>query len=209
MKVKIVRERRKTMVLSLLDEDNALLKVPKNLSDSKVSEFLDGKRKWLEDKSRKLKQSKEFSNTFDLRNSFYLFDSNEGDFKNLIMGFDKLSEKQKGVQIKKFYLSHFSNLEVLAYDLSRKTGFVFDGVKPTNAKTIWGSYSSAKIMKLNWRLLMLPKPLVEYVIYHELCHSKHMNHKPQFWKEVAKLCPDYKTRRKQLNQYGFLLKADF
>ena len=64
-------------------------------------------------------------------------------------------------------------------------------------------------MKLNWKLLILPRNLAEYVVCHELCHSLHMNHQPKFWKAVEKICPDFKTRKKELSKYGFLLKNGF
>ncbi len=209
MRVTILREKRKTIVLSLIDENSALLKVPKHLSDNKISEFLESKKRWLENKAQKINQDKEFSKAFDIKNCFYLFGKQEGKFEDLILGFNTMSEKEKGLHIRKYYLSHFSNLEDVVLKLSEKTGLVFEKIKSTAAKTIWGSYSSDRIMKLNWKLLLLPKELVNYVVIHELCHSKHMNHKPQFWRDVAKFCPDFKLKRKQLNQYGFLLKACF
>ncbi len=208
MKVTVIKEKRKTIVLSLLDADNAVLKAPKNLSAQKIAEFLDEKKKWLQNKSEQIKRNEEFSRQFDLKNSFYLFGEKSGDFKELIFGFETLSDKVKEKTIKKFYLSHFSNLENLASKLSKETGFTYLAVKPTDSSRVWGSYNASKTMKLNWKLLLLPERLVKYVIYHELCHSKHMNHKPQFWNEVARFCPDYKRLRKELNTYGFLIKKE-
>ena len=52
------------------------------------------------------------------------------------------------------------------------------------------------------------KDLIDYIIVHELCHSKFMNHKPQFWKEVEKYCPNYKILRQKIKEYSFLLKKD-
>lgn len=63
----------------------------------------------------------------------------------------------------------------------------------------WGSCSSrGGAISLNAMLLLLPDEIVEYVLIHELCHLRQMNHSERFWKEVEKYCPDYLERRKKL-----------
>lgn len=72
-----------------------------------------------------------------------------------------------------------------------------------NLKTRWGSCSSAQNLNFNYRLVFLPERLAEYVVVHELCHLKEMNHGPNFWKLVTQKFPDYKQLRKQLREYSF------
>lgn len=208
MKVEVIRERRKTVVLTLIDAENAVLKVPQSLSDKKVSQFLADKKRWLERKASKVKENEEFSKEYQVLKYFYLFGKRVDLFSNLIFGFDELSEQDKVLAVRKAYLTHFSNLEKLAKLLSLETGLGYEKIKPIDSVRVWGSYSSVRIMKLNWRLLILPENLVRYVICHELCHSKHMNHKPQFWKEVSRYCPEYKKDREELKRFAFLLKYD-
>ena len=62
----------------------------------------------------------------------------------------------------------------------------------------WGSCSTAGAISLNWRLVLLPKRLVDYVLVHELCHLRHMDHSRKFWDLVASLIPDYRDRRERL-----------
>ena len=71
-----------------------------------------------------------------------------------------------------------------------------------NAKTLWGSCSSSGGVTFNIRLALVPPPLVEYVMIHELCHMAEMNHSPKFWARVAQYCPDYAARRKELKTEG-------
>ena len=71
-----------------------------------------------------------------------------------------------------------------------------------NAKTLWGSCSSSGSVTFNIRLALIPPPLAEYVMIHELCHMSEMNHSPKFWALVAKYCPDYAVRRKELKTDG-------
>lgn len=192
----------------MINSNLAELKVPKSFSDKKVEEFLEEKRKWLESKSKIFMENESFSYSFDLENKVYLFGQEVDKFENVILGFDKLSKQAKKLAIQKYYLSQFHILEEIAQTLSKKTGLTYDKLKAVNSVRIWGSYSSNRVMKLNWKLLILPKDLVEYVICHELCHSKHMNHKPQFWNAVGKICPNYKLLRNEIKKYGFLLKVE-
>lgn len=71
-----------------------------------------------------------------------------------------------------------------------------------NVKTLWGSCSSSGGVTFNIRLALVPPPLAEYVMIHELCHMSEMNHSQKFWTQVAKYCPDYAARRKELKTDG-------
>jgi len=62
-------------------------------------------------------------------------------------------------------------------------------------RTRWGSCSDRGVVSLNWRLLLGPPELFEYVLVHELCHLYHRNHGPRFWAEVEQMLPDYMSRR--------------
>lgn len=72
----------------------------------------------------------------------------------------------------------------------------------SNARTRWGScHRNGKIL-VNWRLVQMPLPLVDYVVVHELAHLHEMNHSPRFWRAVANVLPNYAVRRKALRGEG-------
>lgn len=73
-------------------------------------------------------------------------------------------------------------------------------------KSRWGSCSSSRELRMNWKLMMAPPKVLDYVIVHELCHLKHMNHSVDFWKAVEAILPDYKKQRQWLKKNGHMLE---
>lgn len=82
--------------------------------------------------------------------------------------------------------------------------FGYEVVKVTlrDQSTRWGSCSTNGTISLNWRLIFAPTAVLDYVIIHELAHLKHMNHSKDFWSEVERMMPDYKTYKRWLRQNG-------
>ncbi|MER3481995.1 MAG: M48 family peptidase [Meiothermus sp.] len=71
-----------------------------------------------------------------------------------------------------------------------------------NQKKRWGSCNAKGELRFNWRLVMAPLPLLDYVVIHEMAHLKVLNHSPRFWRLVERIMPDYKERHKALNELG-------
>lgn len=82
--------------------------------------------------------------------------------------------------------------------LAKKFGFNYNAVKIKDQQTRWGSCSSKKNLSFNYRLMSFNKRAIDYVIIHELCHLKEMNHSKNFWRFVEELMPDYKTHKKMV-----------
>lgn len=75
-------------------------------------------------------------------------------------------------------------------------------IKLTSARTQWGNCSAQGVIRLNWQLVTMPLPLIDYVVIHELAHLREMNHSPAFWRVVAGVCPDYVKIRKELRNWN-------
>ncbi len=69
-------------------------------------------------------------------------------------------------------------------------------------KTRWGSCSPRGTISINWRLLLAPLEILDYVVVHELCHLLHPNHSPRFWREVERVLPHYLYLRRRLHDIG-------
>lgn len=75
-----------------------------------------------------------------------------------------------------------------------------------NQRSRWGSCSRRGTISLNWRLIQTPHIVQDYLIWHELSHLRQMNHSARFWREVARVCPDFETAERWLKQHGALLR---
>lgn len=93
-------------------------------------------------------------------------------------------------------------------ELSMLMKINYSKFKISNAKSKWGSCSSAGVIMLNYRVVCLPLVLQDYIIIHELAHIKELNHSKKFWNLVSEFCHDYKKFRDSLKNYAFLFKIE-
>lgn len=78
----------------------------------------------------------------------------------------------------------------------------YNQIRLKEQKTRWGSCSKKGNLNFNWKLVMAPPDIIDYVVVHELCHLIHMNHSPAFWQCVADVIPDYRICRLWLKKHG-------
>ena len=84
-------------------------------------------------------------------------------------------------------------------------GVSYGRVTVRNQKTRWGSCSSRGNLNFNCLLALAPPEVLDYVVVHELCHRKHMDHSPAFWGELRRVMPEYESRRAWLKTQGTVL----
>jgi len=88
-----------------------------------------------------------------------------------------------------------------------RLGLGYSRVFIKEQRSRWGSCSSAGNLNFNWRLAAAPPEVLDYVVIHELCHLREMNHSRRFWALVAQACPDHKVRRRWLRDNGRALAS--
>lgn len=138
----------------------------------------------------------------------------EGDFLQLYFPTNEWSAhlKQKNHLDSRELVLKFYRREAEKIILQRFQHWVqASGLRPTglsfrNQKTRWGSCSSKGRINFNWRLVGAPLEVIDYVIVHELCHLKYMNHSDKFWGLVGQLFPDYDKAEKWLKQHHYALE---
>jgi predicted metal-dependent hydrolase len=84
-------------------------------------------------------------------------------------------------------------------------GVSYASVRIANQRTRWGSCSTTGAMSFNWRLLLGPPEILDYVVWHEACHLVHMDHSRRFWSLLERHVPDYRTPRRWLKDHGATL----
>ena len=120
--------------------------------------------------------------------------------KNVLRILSPSGSTDKTDKIYNAWLKHHGKkyLTERALLLSGRYDFRINRIKIRNQKTRWGSCSSKGNISLNYRLMKYRKEIIDYVIIHELCHLKEMNHSKKFWKLVEQFVPDYKDLKKEL-----------
>jgi predicted metal-dependent hydrolase len=91
-------------------------------------------------------------------------------------------------------------------ELAKQHAFPVQRVSVRNQRSRWGSCSKHGTISLNWRLVQTPLFVRDYIILHELAHLKEMNHSRRFWREVARLCPDFARAERWLKEHAALFR---
>jgi predicted metal-dependent hydrolase len=146
--------------------------VPRRVSFAKAERFVHAKGDWIRKHLAKMKEE-------ELQRQKIIEDSKS---------IDRAFAKQKLI----------SRLD----ELAGKNGFRYNGIFIKNQKSRWGSCSGKNNINLNMKLATLPGELMDYVILHELVHTKVKNHGKKFWAELDKLVGDAKARDKELRKFG-------
>ncbi|MBO5472165.1 MAG: M48 family metallopeptidase [Lachnospiraceae bacterium] len=173
----VIRSDRKTCSVSI-SEEGLVLRVPLHISDREIQHILLEKQHWIITKYLELQQKKEsrpVSNLTDVQR-------------------DAL--KKRYIEAAREYFP-----KRIAY-FHQFTGGTYSRISIRDQKTRWGSCSSRGTLSFNWRLMLAPPAILDYVVVHELCHLTHMDHSPAFWQAVGEVCPDYRTARKWLKDHG-------
>jgi hypothetical protein len=132
--------------------------------------------------------------------------ANEVRFGDQIIRINQLATNLRHVIEKHLWTLAARELPLRVAELAKEHQFAVRHVSVRNQRSRWGSCSRHGTISLNWRLVQTPAFVRDYIILHELAHLKEMNHSKRFWREVARLCPDFARAERWLKQHPDLFR---
>ncbi|MCO8103246.1 M48 family metallopeptidase [Acinetobacter indicus] len=113
-----------------------------------------------------------------------------------------ISDRHSEAYLKTFMIAYAKqHLPLYLKQLSLDTGLNFNGCNIRQPKTRWGSCSARHDIMLNSALVLMPEAICRYVCVHELAHTRHFDHSPRFWAEVARHDPEFQAHRQFLKRF--------
>ena len=173
--LEIVRSRRKTIGIRIAGPNLVQVRAPLRMPDAEIRRLLEQKRKWIETHLEKAARQEEAARS------------------QPALTWEELEQLAR------------SAMAVMPPRISRlasQMGVRYHRITFRNQRTRWGSCSAKGNLNFNIMLMLCPEAVMDYVIVHELCHLKEMNHSPRFWAEVEKVLPQYRQNRNWLKING-------
>ena len=178
IKIEIIRSSRKTLAIEIRPDMRVIVRAPYQASGSYIEQFISARADWIAEHLRKLEQKNRQCN-----NALPVKKLSNNDIK-------KLADKACTCIPER--VAHFAPL----------VGVTYGRITIRNQRTRWGSCSSRGNLNFNCLLMLTPPEVIDYVVVHELCHRKEMNHSGRFWNEVAIVLPGYAEQEKWLKTHG-------
>lgn len=168
----LIRSNRKTVTLQVKPDGSVVVRAPIRLAKYRIAKFVRDHEAWILIQQKKAEVYREHVHVITEE------------------------ERREGIaRAKKIFP------ERTAY-FAKRMGVTYNRITIREQKTRWGSCSSAGNLNFNWKLVLMPPELLDYVVVHELAHRKEMNHSPRFWAVVENELPDYRERREKLKILG-------
>ena len=175
--IRIIRSPRRTLSLQVKNDGQVIVRAPRHVTLQEIAAFVRKNSAWLHKHLEKVRKEKELNAASPVQ-------------PLTMEDIQKLADE--ALRVIPGRVAHFAPL----------VGVTYGRITVRNQRTRWGSCSSKGNLNFNCLLMLAPPGILDYVVVHELCHRKEMNHSPKFWAEVAKVMPDYKERQKWLRTEG-------
>jgi len=173
--IKLIRSKRKTLSLEINAKGDVLVRAPLRLSKREILAFVNEKSEWIKKHRKRLKIESCKKENIEVLTE---------------------EELEKLRQDAKFLFE--SKVKFFAAKMQVSYG----RIQIRKQKSRWGSCSQAGNLNFNLLLLLAPEEVIDYVVVHELCHRKEMNHSKKFWELVEDVFPNYKECRSWLRENG-------
>lgn len=204
-----------------IENGEVVIKAPWYTTRNQIQEVVESKREWimkkLEEYNVSPRKAKEYEDgeKFQILGESYYLNIYYKDINNAILNVENekieiilplsYAEDDNTEQIKKmidkmYYMIAEKEVESAMEKTRKMVGLAPEEYKIKKIKYAWGTCSSRKVITINQNLMMYSRKAIEYVILHEICHLKYMNHSKKFWEMVESYMPDYKEAEKELKK---------
>lgn len=213
----IIRSMRKTMSLHISSHGELIVKAPFFIPEKLIHHFIKQKKEWILKAIQKSKDRKVSKKNY-LQDEEFLFlgdvyKLNIGDFKEIsvakgLLHFPNFMQFRIQKELTNWFLKQAKEKITDHVDyMSKKMKYSYKSLRFSDTSSKWGSCGPDNALQFNWRLIMTPLTVINYVVVHELTHTIEKNHGPSFWIKVRLYTPAYKQHRKWLETNKHLLNV--
>ena len=178
MEITITRSRRKTLALQIKADGRVIVRAPMQMPESEIRRFCAEKRQWIESKQQQIRNEQHQA-------------ADRGIFTE--------------EELTRMAARTLSLVTQRAAYYAPMIGVTYAQIAVRRQRTRWGSCAANGNLSFHCLLALMPPEAVDYIVVHELCHRRHMNHSPAFWQEVARILPDNAAARQWLKTEGRIL----
>lgn len=220
----IVKNRRKSISISVEIEKKIIVKVPLFFSKRETEAFVERKAEWIVEKYKEAEALQKERPVHAYKSGeIFLYRGKELTL-NLIVNTQRKRimvkkqadtllivsptaerERLKDAVIKWYRDKAKEILPAKVFYYQKYIGRSIGDIRIKEQKSRWGSCSSKGNLNFNWKIMMAPDEIIDYLVVHELCHRLHMNHSKEFWNSVGNIIPDYRQKEKWLKENGIQL----
>ena len=207
----VIYKNKKNISIIINGNKEICVYAPIGISYDYIEELLKSKENWIIKNIKKIDTNNLNDGTYIIyRGRKFLKKVEESTIEEIVLKGDLIIIRSRSTNIhyvndlvSNWYLDNSNNVILNRVNtLSSKYNLLPSKVLIRNQKSRWGSCNSRKEIRLNWRLVLMPDYVMDYIIIHELCHLKHMNHSNSFWSLVYKLDPDFQVSKEWLKENG-------
>ena len=188
----LIRSKRKTISVEITKDGSVLVRAPRWALKGEIEKFLLSHQEWIKEQQEKY--------TLQFIMDAWRPRLTDDELKRL--------KEEARTEIRTL-ISKWA--PIVAPESFWATGISHEGFRPRltikKQKTLWGSCSAKGHLNFNCLLMLAPEDVRNYIVVHELCHLKHMNHSKAFWRAVERALPSYREPRKWLKENGHALLA--
>ena len=218
---KIIHSPRRTIAIIIQPDGTLTVRAPLHMSAKRIEEFVASHADWISMKQAQVQAAPSSPRKGYDDGELFLFTGQEYPLHILARSHSRLALQDDGFHMSKADLPEAREAFIRWYKAracevitervalhAQLNGLACKKIRISSARTRWGSCSARGTLSFTWRLVLAPLEVIDYVVIHELVHTKIKNHSPVFWHWVAEILPDYKRHITWLKKNGRFLSLD-